>query len=187
MCAPTARNRSRDVDAGAREGHCERDRLPPTRSRRPRASRTGPRVDLAEVAFLMNDIMNEVITRGTRTARPHAGRTDLRGKTRTANSSVDTSFNGFNDSLVASVWVSTDHIRPLGESEEGARTAVPSGWTSCAKRCAACPKKDRAARRNRRDEGQRRDWRAKGRRPRSDIRIFPRRSVADRRRLCRRP
>ena len=50
---------------------------------------------------------------------------DLRGKTGTSNSSVDTWFNGFNDSLVATVWVGTDDNRPLGEGEEGAPTAVP--------------------------------------------------------------
>ena len=78
-----------------------------------------------QVNFLINDIMREVITRGTGTRALALGRRDLRGKTGTTNSSVDTWFNGFNDSLVASVWVGTDDNRPLGEGEEGARTAVP--------------------------------------------------------------
>jgi penicillin-binding protein 1A len=56
------------------------------------------------------------------------GRSDLRGKTGTTNGSVDTWFNGFNDNLVATVWVGTDDNRPLGEAEDGARTAVPI-WT----------------------------------------------------------
>ncbi len=78
-----------------------------------------------QVCFLMNDIMKEVITRGTGRRALALGRTDLRGKTGTTNASVDTWFNGFNDSIVASVWVGTDDNRPLGAGEEGARTAVP--------------------------------------------------------------
>ena len=84
-----------------------------------------PRVISPQVSFLMNDIMREVITRGTGRRALALGRTDLRGKTGTSNSSVDTWFNGFNDSLVATVWVGTDDNRPLGEGEEGAPTAVP--------------------------------------------------------------
>jgi penicillin-binding protein 1A len=78
-----------------------------------------------QVNFLINDMMKEVITRGTGRRALALGRTDLRGKTGTTNDAVDTWFNGFNDSLVASVWVGDDKNRPLGESEEGGRTALP--------------------------------------------------------------
>jgi penicillin-binding protein 1A len=93
----------------------------------PSARRTtaAPRVITPQVAFLMNDIMRDVITRGTGRRALALGRADLRGKTGTTNSSVDTWFNGFNDSLVASVWVGYDDNSPLGAGEEGARTAVP--------------------------------------------------------------
>jgi penicillin-binding protein 1A len=84
-----------------------------------------PRVITPQVSFLMNDIMRDVITRGTGRRALALGRSDLRGKTGTTNSSVDTWFNGFNDSLVASVWVGYDDNTPLGAGEEGARTAVP--------------------------------------------------------------
>jgi penicillin-binding protein 1A len=91
------------------------------------ARRTQP-AELAispQVSFLMNDMMKDVITRGTGRRALALGRSDLRGKTGTTNSSVDTWFNGFNDNLVASVWVAHDDNTPLGEGEEGARTAVP--------------------------------------------------------------
>ncbi|MCB1624382.1 MAG: peptidase, partial [Pseudomonadales bacterium] len=39
--------------------------------------------------------------------------------------SMDTWFNGFNSSLVATAWVGFDQSRSLGESEEGAKTAIP--------------------------------------------------------------
>lgn len=91
------------------------------------ARRTAPadRAISPQVSFLMNDIMKDVITRGTGRRALALGRNDLRGKTGTSNSSVDTWFNGFNDSLVASVWVGFDDNRPLGELEEGGRTALP--------------------------------------------------------------
>jgi penicillin-binding protein 1A len=78
-----------------------------------------------QVSFLMNDIMKDVITRGTGRRALALGRTDLRGKTGTTDFSVDTWFNGFNDYLVASVWVGKNDNTPLGAGEEGARTAVP--------------------------------------------------------------
>jgi penicillin-binding protein 1A len=83
------------------------------------------RVITPQVSFLMNDIMKDVITRGTGRRALALGRADLRGKTGTTNFNVDTWFNGFNDSLVASVWVGLDDPGPLGSGEEGARTAVP--------------------------------------------------------------
>jgi penicillin-binding protein 1A len=93
----------------------------------PGARRTVPteRVISPQVSFLMNDMMRDVITRGTGRRALALGRSDLRGKTGTTNAAVDTWFNGFNDSLVASVWVGLDEPGPLGEGEEGARTAVP--------------------------------------------------------------
>jgi len=84
-----------------------------------------PQVMSPQVCFLINDMMKDVITRGTGRRALALNRTDLRGKTGTTNLSVDTWFNGFNESLVASVWVGHDDNTPLGALEEGARTAVP--------------------------------------------------------------
>jgi penicillin-binding protein 1A len=69
--------------------------------------------------------MADVIRRGTGRRALALGRNDLSGKTGTTNEARDTWFNGFNQSLVATVWVGFDQERPLGEGEEGARTAVP--------------------------------------------------------------
>jgi penicillin-binding protein 1A len=90
-----------------------------------RRTQPAPRVITPQVSFLMNDIMRDVITRGTGRRALALGRNDLRGKTGTTDENVDTWFNGFNDTLVATVWVGYDDNRPLGEGEEGARTAVP--------------------------------------------------------------
>jgi penicillin-binding protein 1A len=87
--------------------------------------RVAKRAISREVAFLMNDIMGDVIKRGTGRRALALGRGDIGGKTGTTNDSIDTWFNGFNRNLVASVWVGFDQIKPLGEGEEGSRTAVP--------------------------------------------------------------
>ena len=90
-----------------------------------RHSEAAERVISPQVSFLMNDIMKDVITRGTGRRALALGRSDLRGKTGTTNDNLDTWFNGFNDSLMASVWVGLDEPGPLGDGEEGARTALP--------------------------------------------------------------
>ena len=84
-----------------------------------------PRVISAANAWLMTDMLREVITRGTGRRALALGRSDLAGKTGTTNEARDTWFNGYNPDLVASVWVGFDQSRPLGEGEEGSRTAVP--------------------------------------------------------------
>jgi penicillin-binding protein 1A len=79
----------------------------------------------AENAWLMDSMMSEVITRGTGRRALSLRRNDLGGKTGTTNDAKDTWFDGFNRSLVATVWVGFDQERSLGENEEGSRTAVP--------------------------------------------------------------
>lgn len=76
-------------------------------------------------AWLMDDMMGDVIKRGTGRRALVLGRSDIAGKTGTSNESRDTWFNGFNRKLVASVWVGFDRSEPLGEGEEGSRTAAP--------------------------------------------------------------
>jgi penicillin-binding protein 1A len=79
--------------------------------------------------WIMDDMMADVITRGTGIRAGALHRKDISGKTGTTNEVKDTWFNGFNRNIVASVWVGFDQERPLGEGEEGSRTAVPI-WTN---------------------------------------------------------
>jgi penicillin-binding protein 1A len=90
------------------------------------AERIAPRVISPQNDWIMDDMMHDVTTRGTG-ARAGAAlhRADVSGKTGTNNGPVDTWFNGFNPNIVATVWVGFDQERPLGEGEEGSRTAVP--------------------------------------------------------------
>ena len=73
----------------------------------------------------MTDMMADVIKHGTGRRALSLNRADIAGKTGTTNQSKDTWFNGFTPHLVATVWVGFDQERPLGESEEGAKTALP--------------------------------------------------------------
>ncbi len=85
-----------------------------------------PRILSPQNVWLMDDMMADVIKRGTGIRAGLAlHRNDLSGKTGTTNEARDTWFNGFNRDIVATVWVGFDQERPLGEGEEGSRTAVP--------------------------------------------------------------
>ncbi len=89
------------------------------------AADAAPRVISAQNAYVMDDMMADVIKRGTGVRARSLGRSDIAGKTGTTNEAKDTWFNGFTPNLVATVWVGFDQERPLGESEEGSRTALP--------------------------------------------------------------
>jgi penicillin-binding protein 1A len=87
--------------------------------------RIAERVISPQNAWLMTDMMTDVIRRGTGRRAMALGRNDLAGKTGTTNEAKDTWFNGFTQGLVGSVWVGFDQERSLGESEEGGKTALP--------------------------------------------------------------
>jgi penicillin-binding protein 1A len=114
--APTA-----VADSGA-PGHDELTRGQPAPLP---AAEVAPRVITAQNAYVMDDMMADVIKRGTGRRALALNRTDIAGKTGTTNEAKDTWFNGFTPNLVATVWVGFDQERPLGEAEEGARTALP--------------------------------------------------------------
>jgi penicillin-binding protein 1A len=84
-----------------------------------------PRVITAQNAFLIQDLMRDVIRRGTGRRAMTLGRRDLSGKTGTSNDQRDAWFGGFNADLTAIVWVGYDDDLPLGPGEEGSRTALP--------------------------------------------------------------
>jgi penicillin-binding protein 1A len=76
-------------------------------------------------AFVMTDMMVDVIQRGTAQGAKSLGRLDLAGKTGTTNDRRDAWFVGYNADLTVATWVGFDQERSLGEHEEGARTALP--------------------------------------------------------------
>lgn len=92
------------------------------------ATQLAPQVIRPQVAYLLADMMADVIRRGTGVRARALDRDDVAGKTGTTNDHHDAWFAGFNGDLVATVWVGFDQDRSLGAGEEGGRTAVPI-WT----------------------------------------------------------
>ncbi len=88
-------------------------------------SKLAPQTISSANAFVMTDIMKDVIRRGTATRARVLNRNDIAGKTGTTNERRDAWFSGFNSDLVATTWVGFDQERPLGDNEEGGRTALP--------------------------------------------------------------
>jgi penicillin-binding protein 1A len=88
--------------------------------------RFAPRVISAENRYLMYSMMQDVIAAGTATKARSLGRSDLAGKTGTTNDQRDAWFNGYNQSLVAVVWVGFDSNAKLGRGEVGGKAALPA-------------------------------------------------------------
>ena len=86
---------------------------------------TAPQAISRQNAFLVQDMMRDVVRRGTGRRAMVLGRSDLSGKTGTSNDRRDAWFGGFNADLAAIVWVGYDDDQPLGPGEEGSRTALP--------------------------------------------------------------
>ena len=84
-----------------------------------------PRAISATNAYLIYDMMRDVIRRGTGRRARELARPDLAGKTGTSNDRRDAWFSGFNGNLIGTAWIGFDQERPLGAGEEGSRTALP--------------------------------------------------------------
>ena len=84
-----------------------------------------PRAISEANAWIITDLLKDVIRRGTGQRARALGRDDIAGKTGTTNDGRDAWFSGFTPDLVATAWVGFDQERPLGRDEEGSRTALP--------------------------------------------------------------
>lgn len=76
-------------------------------------------------AYLITDILKDVIKKGTGRRALALNRNDLAGKTGTTNDSVDSWFIGYNHDLVTSVWAGFDQPASLGRREYGSTIALP--------------------------------------------------------------
>lgn len=87
--------------------------------------RIAERVIDGRTAYIISSMMRDVARRGTGARTRQLGRDDLAGKTGTTDDQLDAWFVGYQPSLVSSVWVGHDQLRPLGRNETGARAALP--------------------------------------------------------------
>jgi len=92
---------------------------------------SGSSVNLADpildprTAYLITDVLKDVIKRGTGRRALALNRTDLAGKTGTTNDSFDSWFIGYNYDLVTSVWSGFDQPASLGRHEYGSSISLP--------------------------------------------------------------
>jgi penicillin-binding protein 1A len=81
-----------------------------------------------ETAYLITNMMEDVIQKGTGQAAKVIGR-PIAGKTGTTDEFINAWFIGGAPNLVAGIYVGFDDRRSLGETESGAHAALPI-WTS---------------------------------------------------------
>jgi penicillin-binding protein 1A len=84
-----------------------------------------PRVMDERVNFIINSILQDVITRGTGRRALVLERGDIAGKTGTTNGPMDAWFSGYNRNVVTTTWVGFDNYTPLGRKEFGGTAALP--------------------------------------------------------------
>ncbi|MBI3355980.1 MAG: PBP1A family penicillin-binding protein [Nitrospirae bacterium] len=77
-----------------------------------------------ETAYLITNMMEDVVQKGTGQAAKVIDR-PIAGKTGTTNDYINAWFIGGTPNLVTGVYLGFDDRRPLGESETGARAALP--------------------------------------------------------------
>ena len=88
-----------------------------------------PQILSPQIAYLLADMMADVIKRGTGQRARTLNRDDIAGKTGTTSEFHDAWFNGFNGDIVTTVWTGFDSERSLGDNnDQAARVAVPT-WT----------------------------------------------------------
>ncbi len=102
----------RDCSTGAKEIRIDGESYP-----------LAPRVVDPQALYILRDILRDVIEHGTGRGALDLERSDIVGKTGTTNDQRDAWFSGFNNQLVATVWVGKDNNESTGEY--GSQAALP--------------------------------------------------------------
>jgi len=80
----------------------------------------------ARVAYVITDILQDAVDRGTGTGVRSAGyRGPVAGKTGTTNNATDTWFVGYTPDVVGAVWIGYDQPSPMGGNATGGGFAAP--------------------------------------------------------------
>jgi penicillin-binding protein 1A len=110
-----------------------------------RAGETAQRAIDARNAFIMTNILQDVVRMGTATRAMQLGRKDLAGKTGTTNDFIDAWFCGFGTGLVAVAWIGFDNPHTLGHNETGSQAALPMWITYMGKVMTGVEEQSRSA------------------------------------------
>ncbi len=84
-----------------------------------------PRVIDAEVAYIMDSMLKDVVKRGTASRARVLQRNDIAGKTGTTNNATDAWFAGYGGDLATVAWLGFDDTTTLGRREYGGTAALP--------------------------------------------------------------
>ncbi|MGI9283836.1 MAG: penicillin-binding protein 1A [Pseudomonadales bacterium] len=84
-----------------------------------------PRVLDKRVTYIMDNMLQDVIRRGTGVKARSLKRSDIVGKTGTTNGPTDAWFSGYSPALVTTVWLGFDQNQLLGRREFGGSAALP--------------------------------------------------------------
>jgi penicillin-binding protein 1A len=79
------------------------------------------------VHFIIDDILQDVIKRGTGRRALTWNARIIAGKTGTTNGPMDAWFSGYNPDVVTTTWVGFDDYTPLGRANSAARRHCRSG------------------------------------------------------------
>jgi penicillin-binding protein 1A len=79
----------------------------------------------SQIAYLIDDMLRDVIKKGTARKAKALKRNDLAGKTGTTNGPKDAWFSGYNHHTVTTVWLGFDQSYALGRGEYGGTSALP--------------------------------------------------------------
>lgn len=88
-------------------------------------STLAPKVMDERIHYLINNILQDVIKKGTAYNASKMQRDDIAGKTGTTNDLYDAWFSGYSPEIATSVWVGFDEPQTLGRLEFGSRAALP--------------------------------------------------------------
>ena len=86
---------------------------------------TAERVIEPRVAYIIDSMMRDVVTKGTGRRARSLGRNDLAGKTGTTNGPTDAWFSGYGGGIVTTAWFGFDKNGVLGNREYGGSAALP--------------------------------------------------------------
>ena len=89
------------------------------------AIKSAPRVIDEQNAYIIDDMLKDVIKRGTGHAATALNRPDIAGKTGTTNGPTDAWFVGYNPNITTAAWLGFDDNTLLGKREYGGTAALP--------------------------------------------------------------
>lgn len=93
------------------------------------ATQFAPRVIDEQSAYMIDDMLKDVIRRGTGHAATVLQRPDIAGKTGTTNGPTDAWFVGYNPAITTATWLGFDDNGLLGRREYGGTASLPI-WIS---------------------------------------------------------